>query len=477
MSVVCIPRPLHIHGDIVDRLPKHVAEQIDALSPLPDDNVEARASKYRDIEKVIANHYIGVKQDTGGGALHAGTSHCVLHNKRCPLYNGLDESEIRDGVKRELLTMNAAGTSCKDVSPIGKRLGVAGPSMIAFHTWCYERWLVGERVILHENTEYFDSELIAAVLSETHTVYSFIVDSSAFGFPVRRRRRITLALRYDVMLKNDLGELMSTMGGRRLVMTPGAYYAVAVQPSTSDTAKYNSLEQRVIAGNKKRVGHNAELEAKASAWHSEVCGSPAAANHGPQNLWKELLSAGQRARLAEYSSKHTPAFKNKLANKSPESVEQILDSGIIMDLDQNPSARGRIAAADVKGQVLMTQISHGMLWNTSTERPLLSFEHLLCQGVNVMPEVTQVPEAFPAYQMMERGLLSPSQLTSMAGNGWHVPTLGLVVMYVLASVELAADVDKTQGQSSVSQAQGSALLSKGSSTVLDNELDSQPMVA
>jgi hypothetical protein len=76
------------------------------------------------------------------------------------------------------------------------------------------------------------------------------------------------------------------------------------------------------------------------------------------------------------------------------------------------------------------------LWHTGRRRPLLSFEALLSQGTSVVPEVTKDSEAWPALALLTKHDSSRSQadLMSIAGNSWHIPTVGNFLLYVVASV-------------------------------------------
>jgi hypothetical protein len=95
----------------LDRLPDDVLAKTKGLYPDTEDDISIRTEKYTEIEAVVAKHYGDMKAATGGGLQHAGSAHCVLHNKRCTLFEGNGEVNTAG---EQLLTVNATGTSCKE---------------------------------------------------------------------------------------------------------------------------------------------------------------------------------------------------------------------------------------------------------------------------------------------------------------------------------------------------------------------------
>ena len=45
---------------------------------------------------------------------------------------------------------------------------------------------------------------------------------------------------------------------------------------------------------------------------------------------------------------------------------------------------------------------------------------------------------------MESGVLSPLQLNSCVGQGWHLTCAGFILMWVLSAFELRADVEQLE---------------------------------
>ena len=58
----------------------------------------------------------------------------------------------------------------------------------------------------------------------------------------------------------------------------------------------------------------------------------------------------------------------------------------------------------------------------------------MSQGTSVAPEVTNDSETWPALALLTKHDISQADLMSIAGNSWHIPTVGTFLLYVLASV-------------------------------------------
>jgi hypothetical protein len=81
----------------------------------------------------------------------------------------------------------------------------------------------------------------------------------------------------------------------------------------------------------------------------------------------------------------------------------------------------------------MTLVSHGALWKTDLQRPLLSLELALVQGFPALP-VTDKTMLWSPRAMLKDRRLSPRVVQSMMGNAWHVPTAGSLFMFFLSCV-------------------------------------------
>jgi len=118
------------------------------------------------------------------------------------------------------------------------------------------------------------------------------------------------------------------------------------------------------------------------------------------------------------------------------------DAGFIADLDQDPSARPRLLTTNkYSAKLLFTCISHGAIFNSDFGRILLSLEALIAHGVPATYELqADLDMEFPVdfFQLMQNGVVKPSQIFSMVGNGWHLPSVRSWFAWVLAHLEMRA---------------------------------------
>ncbi len=90
--------------------------------------------------------------------------------------------------------IHVAGTPCIDHStqPGAKRRGILGASCVPLFSWMRSRHLLQEDICIHENVSDFEPGFLATFLGSCYIIMSVLVDMHAHGFPIRRRRRITL---------------------------------------------------------------------------------------------------------------------------------------------------------------------------------------------------------------------------------------------------------------------------------------------
>ena len=106
-------------------------------------------------------------------------AYCEICNKHCTV---------------EAADVHFAGTPCIDHStqPGAKRQGVLGSSFVLLFVWCVMRTFVQEAIIVHENVCDFQASFLFALLGSLYVIQSLQVELTAHGFPIRRRRRLTL---------------------------------------------------------------------------------------------------------------------------------------------------------------------------------------------------------------------------------------------------------------------------------------------
>ena len=121
-------------------------------------------------------------------------------------------------------------------------------------------------------------------------------------------------------------------------------------------------------------------------------------------------------------------------------LDHPLDDCVDATLARNPRADALVAVAKLRNCV--TPVAHNLCIlraavhspQNRPDSPLLAHDVLLCNGSAVVPEITGKRPAFPSLDMLGNGSLSQHDLVNLAGNGWHIPAVGKVIVWLLASV-------------------------------------------
>ena len=126
----------------------------------------------------------------------------------------------------------------------------------------------------------------------------------------------------------------------------------------------------------------------------------------------------------------------------------------VYDLDHNPLKRPRVSCChanqlggacgekpkQVKGS-LLCMLSHGCVWHDTFKRSLSSSEWCQLHGY---PTESSIIEAlkFPLdfRSLLQSKMVSPVETMSMMGNGWHLPSVGPWILWVMSSIESMEDV-------------------------------------
>ena len=106
------------------------------------------------------------------------------------------------------------------------------------------------------------------------------------------------------------------------------------------------------------------------------------------------------------------------------------------DLDQNPARRPRISCTLLPGDklgLLMTLVSHGVI--VLDGMPLLAVDWMGVHGC-VSPPYGDSPFSAAVLDLLQRGVVDHLALKSMDGNGWHLPSMGLLYMELLSGIEV-----------------------------------------
>ena len=111
-----------------------------------------------------------------------------------------------------------------------------------------------------------------------------------------------------------------------------------------------------------------------------------------------------------------------------------LDGAYFADLEQNPGC----GPAAVHG-LIPPLVSHGCLHSLSLGRPATHTEHLVCQGMPVLPSLTDANGGpCGAQGLLDSHSISAAALKRLAGNAMNVISLGKQTIFLLAHVQRPA---------------------------------------
>ena len=332
---------------------------------------------------------------------------CWRHNKMCTLFSKDGDGQL---TSPKALHVHGAGTPCQDDSKFGAQLHDAGPEQLTFRMWLAERKSRQEHIVIHEITDTFQPHAIHEALSATHQVSSFKLCPTMMGYPVRRLRMLTIAIRHDLVLVAPVRDLLKRMG-RRLIMKPGDFFALDTLKNNYDV-KYHGIDKQSLLLSRK----SAELRCSGDSLETTS-----------RKPWADCLLPSQRQRLTTFVEQVQPDLERKQKLMQGEAC--------IVDLDHDPDRRLRYCP-DRVGSVLPTHVSHSCLWHTEKCRPLTSFEVMVSHGCPVIPEVSPANgEAFPLFDLMSSRRLTRPDVFSIAGNSWHIPAIGCLVVWLLSNIE------------------------------------------
>ena len=178
-------KPLHVHGDILDRLTEEQKTELKKL--LPHDH--ARRCERRASNKAVREYLFKIFKD---GSVRE-DSFCAIHGMRCKCFSRVatafhsDDSDPENDIDR--LTFHAAGVICKDASNEGLRAGDSGPYMHLQHAWTAERRVRREDAIIVECTPRWEANSVLLHMPSTYYGYTNLLASNDFAELVRRIRR------------------------------------------------------------------------------------------------------------------------------------------------------------------------------------------------------------------------------------------------------------------------------------------------
>jgi len=301
------------------------------------------------------------------------TCYCYQHRQLCSL---------------RAVDLHVAGPPCTDWSSFGDRLGSKGKTALALAVWLGHRLRYREEVIIHENVEQCDTAIIRQYLGGAYHVQDgVILDPAGLGHPVRRRRRISILTRRDVIYKEPWN-IVADMFARGT--------------SLSWKALLLADEQELLA----------EI-----AWAANRKTSCAKLGINPRSLGLQLPENRFVCALTKTEVKHLIRY-----------MEISSSNDIICVLGQNPDARPMYTSGNTLMTVLKSTI---MVFATSPGicRWLTARELLAAQGFMTYA-CLQTHGAETCFDKCLKR--SRVQMTEQAGNSMHNHVIGCALIYAFA---------------------------------------------
>ena len=178
--------PTHLIPDLNARLPADMRSKLDRLRP----SLKApRADRLKAYERMYA--YLEENLDRAFG--RDKLCQCLMHpGAMCPT---AWQDVAAPSMLERPLTVAAAGSVCLAWSTFGKREKLAHWSAESWMIWVLEQRRRGLDLVWHENSNNFDVELFIKGMSPAYIVITVVTGPEDLGWPARRRRRFSCAIR------------------------------------------------------------------------------------------------------------------------------------------------------------------------------------------------------------------------------------------------------------------------------------------
>lgn len=401
-----------IFRDVLDRLPALARHWVKAARPSTSDSRHQIVEALDSIQLWLMQNRSWVFD--GSLSCRCETHQADCHVSGLALFHNSSDLQSRvcgiidvDGdaaVMARPLIANVAGTSCLGWTRAGKQARWAHESEIIHAVWCTERISYAEQeiedVFFQECSETYPyQKKLTEPMSQTHLVLHVAFGPELGGYPARRMRGLSAGLNLRTMHWHgpdpDQVQAHFELFFRR------------ARHGNSDDWLCAPLEDI-----------NLDILRRAA-----TRGSRASA---------DSLQQLRQTDPAEFRRCVLPA--GKLLNWQVYDGMRKLDAtSWCADLDQD-AVHGKSRA----GETLPAQMRHSTSWSWSANRPLTSGEIAVAHGFPMFGhgDVAVSPTAAVLRS------LSASQLQSLVGNGFHLPTMAAWLLYVLAhstlkSTELA----------------------------------------
>lgn len=393
-------------GDLLDRMPSKVKSSVEAeLDKAKTESMAAAPKKRRSqtTVKECGDKFVdaafrcldAIAPDELAQLREKTTAKCFQHEGSfCKVFSNSDP-----GNRDRRLRINVSGVNCYDWSSMGSTSGWLGSSSVCFVQWVLERKIEQEDIIVAECVERFPHAVLEKALGNDYDLAVLTFDPRLLGKPYARRRK------YMVLTRRARAKWHSWVDeqGHMSVFRNTFRLPVTATAAIFFRAPKPMVDQAIVDIASKR-------------------GLPARRKSGQPWSYFQVAPPGLRARIETVEAQ---AFQ-ELAQEHGVGPEEIQE-GYDFTFDASQTQRFTKGSAHCPALLQRSQ-----MYSRSKRRVQLPVEVAEVHGFNMFggPGLQQCPfkSALEA--------LSESQLRKVIGNGMDIPSVGAVLLFCLAGLQV-----------------------------------------
>jgi hypothetical protein len=371
-------RPLHLFGDLTERLPEDLAKELKEMIPT---GQEPTAAIYQAILQKLQERRSVLKHNVAP---------CILHRDHCPVTIGPAGHPPIDSTNQSsnILKVNIACHTCKGWSGMGGQSRHAHESQLPLAIWGVERSEHREDVVFTECTEKFDANVLDVVTDHKFSRKSLKVCPSSMGWEARRPRSFSCLFNPETMVwvgptsPQDMHAEFMQLFCKQSCVTSTIFFGKG--QDTQEFARYlGQLRSKIL----------------------------------PRDLndfnipWQELLTPAVERRLRGYKEKFQTDFGSKGA--------------FVCDLAQNCNSKG-----DTSGRLLGTLLTQSIPYSLDADMPMSPEARCLAMGVPLPP----FNEHYSCPFQLALKQLAPNTVSKLIGNAVHGHAFLAFMMYMLSNL-------------------------------------------
>ena len=270
-------KPLHVMGDMMDRLPGHARDELTHLLDLHRAEFDekkvglAKKEEARALLTEIGGRFLKQANDAMADVAFSQTAYCYECEQNCDVH---PPPELR--AKRRYI--NCGGNTCTPWSALGGGLRWLHPCSLPFLVWIHDLMAVLPDILVQECTSRFQQQALQEMMGMKYAVFPVTFSPVQLGIPVRRQRQYVLAIRKDQLMFGIpwVPPVLDKVFYRTLCATARVFFrapksmiaqhaadmaqkAKMEKPSPKATLKATDFEKYLSAGDQQRkTGHLAK---------------------------------------------------------------------------------------------------------------------------------------------------------------------------------------------------------------------------